>query len=184
MGSEISKSSLTNDIIDDYVELTYLTKVEIIQIYKKFRSINETEVDNDIQYRIRFSSVQEVFPELKHNPFSDRLCSVFSSKKDNHFSFEDLLDLYSVFSKTCPDKVKAAWAFQVYDFNEDMQICKEDISEAITRLAKHRDRRKVLDDDEIDHISNVTVFLRMRVKQTKFNKSRPQNDIFPQKIFC
>lgn len=41
------------------------------------------------------------------------------------------------------------------DFNEDMQICKEDISEAITRLAKHRDRRKVLDDDEKDHISNV-----------------------------
>lgn len=51
---------------------------------------------------------------FQFNPLKDRIFKVFSSHKDGKFSFEDMLDLCSVMSNKCPDKVKAAWAFRIY----------------------------------------------------------------------
>lgn len=59
-------------------------------------------------YRLKY------FTCSQNNPFQDRLFSVFSSKNDNCFSFEDLLDMFSAMSVECPSEVKAAWAFRVY----------------------------------------------------------------------
>lgn len=39
---------------------------------------------------------------------------MFSSENDDRFSFEDMLDLFSVLSEKCPLAVKASWAFQIY----------------------------------------------------------------------
>ena len=33
------------------------------------------------------------------NPFKDRICKVFSSSKDGELTFEDFLDMMSVFSE-------------------------------------------------------------------------------------
>lgn len=51
---------------------------------------------------------------FQHNPFKDRLCKVFSTGMDGCFSFEDLLDLFSVMSHACPNNVKANWAFHIF----------------------------------------------------------------------
>lgn len=56
----------------------------------------------------------EILPELNHNPFKDRISYVFSSQKDDCFSFEDILDLASAFSENCPIEVRAKWAFLIY----------------------------------------------------------------------
>lgn len=56
----------------------------------------------------------EIFPELNHNPFKDRISYVFSSQKDDRFSFEDILDLASAFSENCPVEVRGKWAFLMY----------------------------------------------------------------------
>ena len=71
-------------------------------------------MQNDIQHRFHVAEVMELFPQLKYNPFRDRLFRVFSSQKDEHFSFEDFLDLCSAMHENCPLDVKALWAFKVY----------------------------------------------------------------------
>lgn len=90
-------------------------------------------------------------PTFQYNPYRDRLIKVFSSYNDEHFSFEDFLDLVSVMSENCPLNVKAAWAFRVFDFNEDNQITKSDIFDMLDRLTKFTH----LENEAKDHITDV-----------------------------
>lgn len=93
------------------------------------------------------------------NPFRDRICKVFSSSKDGNLTFEDFLDMMSVFSENAPKSVKVEYAFRIYgkfkvhvydnfilaeififhggdfkDFNEDDYICENDLKKVIQRL--------------------------------------------------
>ncbi|XP_058834072.1 calcium and integrin-binding family member 2-like [Topomyia yanbarensis] len=72
-----------------------------------------------------------------YNPFHDRLFDVFSSQHDTRCSFEDILDMFSVMSHSCPQQIKAAWAFRVFDCDNDNMITREDISAICDRLTKY-----------------------------------------------
>ena len=48
------------------------------------------------------------------NPFKDRICKVFSSSGDGDITFEDFLDMMSVFSENAPKNVKVHYAFRIY----------------------------------------------------------------------
>lgn len=48
------------------------------------------------------------------NPFGDRMCKVFSSSRDGDCTFEDFLDMMSVFSEAAPKSVKAEHAFRIF----------------------------------------------------------------------
>ncbi len=77
--------------------------------------MNEAAIDNDpIGERVPIEFLIENMPELKTNPFSPRLCQVFSSADDNKMNFEDFLDMTSVLSDGAPIQVKADWAFRVF----------------------------------------------------------------------
>lgn len=54
------------------------------------------------------------YPELRVNPFGDRICKVFSSSQDGDCTFEDFLDMMSVFSDAAPKSVKAEHAFRIF----------------------------------------------------------------------
>lgn len=54
------------------------------------------------------------YPELSVNPFRDRICKIFSSSQDGDCTFEDFLDMMSVFSENAPHSVKAEHAFRIY----------------------------------------------------------------------
>lgn len=54
------------------------------------------------------------YPELKVNPFADRICKAFSSSQDGDCTFEDFLDMMSVFSEGAPKSVKAEHAFRIF----------------------------------------------------------------------
>lgn len=54
------------------------------------------------------------YPELRVNPFGDQICKVFSSSNDGDCSFEDFLDMMSVFSDAAPRSVKAEHAFRIF----------------------------------------------------------------------
>ena len=49
-------------------------------------------------------------------------------------NFEDFLDMFSVLSEHTPWELKAAYAFRIYDFNNDNIICTEDIKLTLTTL--------------------------------------------------
>uniref|UniRef100_A0A1I8JSQ1 Uncharacterized protein n=1 Tax=Anopheles albimanus TaxID=7167 RepID=A0A1I8JSQ1_ANOAL len=150
-------SPITEQQLEEYAELTYLSKPEIIFILQRLLNLDETKHFSTIK-RYPEQAVVELFPQLKvrhlrclalrcrktiprfapsqHNPFRDRLLYVFSSERDDNFSFEDLLDLFSVLSDKCPLQVKATWAFRLYDFDNDNLITKEDIMMLCDRLTK------------------------------------------------
>ena len=84
--------------------------------YSRFREL-DSEMDKDRAYlrtRIQNEEVIKHFPELKANPFADRICHVFSSNKDGSMSFEDFVDMVSALGPNTPPKVKAEWAFQIF----------------------------------------------------------------------
>lgn len=59
---------------------------------------------------------------------------VFSSSNDNALSFEDFLDMISVFSDEAPRSVKVEYAFRIYDFDEDDMISEYDLEQIVNRL--------------------------------------------------
>ncbi|XP_055609558.1 calcium and integrin-binding protein 1-like [Uranotaenia lowii] len=129
------KSILSSEQLNEYSELTFLSKWEIMLILDKFVNLAPGEdIQQDLQRRFPCQKVMEVFPQLKYNPFRDRLFEVFSSQRDTKYSFEDVLDLFSVMSDNCPHHVKATWAFRVFDFDNDNLITKEDVIMICDRL--------------------------------------------------
>ncbi|KAL1501024.1 hypothetical protein ABEB36_006429 [Hypothenemus hampei] len=135
-GSKSKIAALTEEILEEYVILTYLSKAEIIHICKVFGQMDREEILQDVNTRFSCEQVQEIFTQLKYNPFQDQIFKVFSSKGDGRMSFEDILDLCSAMSEKCPDSVKAAWAFRILDFDGDGYIGKGDLRVAMDRLTR------------------------------------------------
>lgn len=118
-----------------FTECTYFTDKEINKLYKKFQSLSFQKLNGrvgDGKTRITFGEVVAL-PDLRQCPFSFRLCQVFSTDAVG-INFEDFLDMMSVFSHRAPWNLKAAYAFRIFDFNEDSRICFGDIETAIRYL--------------------------------------------------
>ena len=74
-------------------------------------------------------------PELAENPLKDRIVHVFSSDKENDsMTFDDFLNMFSVFSEAAPNSVKYFYAFEIYDFHDRKFLLKKDVAELIKRL--------------------------------------------------
>ncbi|XP_058513778.1 calcium and integrin-binding family member 3 isoform X1 [Ochotona princeps] len=75
-------------------------------------------------------------PELKDNPFRQRIAQVFSEDGDGHMTFNNFLDMFSVMSEMAPRDLKVYYAFKIYDFNNDDYICAWDLEQTVTRLTR------------------------------------------------
>ena len=51
---------------------------------------------------------------LQENPFKERICKVFSEDGSGDMSFDDFLDMFSVFSESAPRDIKTTYAFKIY----------------------------------------------------------------------
>ncbi|KAI8773258.1 calcium and integrin-binding protein 1 [Biomphalaria glabrata] len=127
-----SQSVFTDEELDDYQTLTYLTKKEILLVYKRFKVLDPEAVEANKNARLPLDKIREL-PELKVNPFRDQICKVFSSSGEG-MTFEDFLDMMSVFSDGAPKTVKVEYAFRVYDFDGDDLISDSDIKQVIECL--------------------------------------------------
>lgn len=56
----------------------------------------------------------ENLPELLENPFKSRICEAFSRDGEGNLTFEDFLDMLSVFSEQAPRDIKVFYAFKIY----------------------------------------------------------------------
>ncbi|MGH0190005.1 UNVERIFIED_CONTAM: hypothetical protein FKN15_041490 [Acipenser sinensis] len=54
-------------------------------------------------------------PELKDNPFRQRIAEVFSEDGEGNMTLDDFLDMFSVLSEMAPRDLKAYYAFKIYD---------------------------------------------------------------------
>ncbi|OXB58723.1 hypothetical protein ASZ78_010609 [Callipepla squamata] len=76
-------------------------------------------------------------PELKDNPFRQRIAEVFSESGDGNMTLDDFLDMFSVLSEMAPRDLKAYYAFKIYDFNNDDYICKSDLEKTVNKLTRN-----------------------------------------------
>ncbi|XP_014784142.1 calcium and integrin-binding protein 1 [Octopus bimaculoides] len=130
----LTSSVLKQKDLDDYQQLTYFTEQEILEGFRIFKSLGKEEVKNyALKAKIPFARIQEL-PQLRMNPFRDRICSVFSSSDDEHMNFEDFLHMMSVFSDNAPKDLKAHYAFNIYDLDNDERISERDLFEVLDRL--------------------------------------------------
>ncbi|RDD43295.1 Calcium and integrin-binding protein 1 [Trichoplax sp. H2] len=130
------QSVFTEEELQDYKDLTYLSKKDIIRAHKRWVALAPEMLENDIRATLSAETLLNDLPELRVNPFADRLCKVFSSSESNDGSlcFDDFIDMMSVFSERAPKALKIEYAFRVYDFNDDDLIDIADLTELVSRL--------------------------------------------------
>ncbi|XP_037068257.1 calcium and integrin-binding protein 1-like [Pollicipes pollicipes] len=166
MGST-SSSFLTNEEVDMYAELTYLKKREVIRASSLFRHMDPTSVDTDRRIRLPSQLIRERVPELQCNPFGERILEMFSSEGDDCLSFEDFLDMLSVFSRSAPDELKSSYAFRLYDFDGDSVLDRSDLSYVLDRLTRTQTSSmassekaavidKILEESDIDRNGTIS----------------------------
>ncbi|XP_040566050.1 calcium and integrin-binding family member 2 [Lepeophtheirus salmonis] len=141
-------SVFSEEQLDNYVDATFLTKTEVLRVFKRFQDIsgqkdNKELTFEDLQHiRIKYSELSRC-PELKENPFRKRICKVFSADYPNDdvenkgLDFNEFLMLYSVFSDNAPREIKVHYAFQIYDFDGDNYINASDIELAAKLLTQN-----------------------------------------------
>lgn len=79
----------------------------------KFKALAPEKVGHNRNAKLPMNKVLQ-YPELRVNPFGDRICKVFSTSQDGDCTFEDFLDMMSVFSDSTPKSVKAEHAFRIF----------------------------------------------------------------------
>lgn len=137
MGASSSQCIFTEEELQDYLDLTFLSKGEIFQVYSRFRSLAPSLIDLDKNTPLSPEKITAL-PELQVNPFKDRICHVFSSQRDGNITFEDFLDMMSVFSESAPTSTKIEYAFRIYDFDQDDMLGANDVCTVVRRLTGDR----------------------------------------------
>lgn len=85
----------------------------IFSAHQKFKALAPEKVGHNRNAKLPMAKIL-LYPELRVNPFGDRICRVFSSSHDGDCTFEDFLDMMSVFSDAAPKAVKAEHAFRIF----------------------------------------------------------------------
>ncbi|XP_044300801.1 calcium and integrin-binding protein 1 [Varanus komodoensis] len=117
-------------------ELTFLSKPEILLAHRRFSELLPKERrERAFEERVPKSQVL-LLPELRANPFRDRICQVFSTADNGEgsLSFEDFLDLLSAFSDSATLEVKSHYAFRIFDFDDDGTLDKKDLENLVNCL--------------------------------------------------
>ncbi|CAH1103571.1 unnamed protein product [Psylliodes chrysocephalus] len=158
--------TFTDQQLENYQDCTFFTRKEILRVFKRFREVRpdivpkQMKKNEAISVRIPLEDSIEKIPELHENPFKTRICEVFSRDGKGNLSFEDFLDLLSVFSEQAPRDIKVFYAFRIYDFDSDQHIGPEDIDQALLLLTRNteeltpEDRQqiaeKVIEEADVD----------------------------------
>jgi len=172
MGANCCKDPLegtpfTKDDLQEYEACTNLTKNEVLDIWKIFDNVNKDEnaaareLDaNKEDARMKRLNKEEVrsVEQLANNPFTPRLVDIFSERGDECLTFDEFLDLFSVFSSRAPKEEKIKVAFRMYDFDDNGFIDPVDLEmviETMLKLADDDDRERLSEEERICIIQKV-----------------------------
>ncbi|XP_015147618.1 calcium and integrin-binding protein 1 isoform X1 [Gallus gallus] len=172
-----SSSLLPQEALGEYQELTFLNKQEILLAYKRFSELLPREQrENACSVRVPKSQILTL-PELRPspsrqaNPFQHRICHVFSTSEDgdDSMSFEDFLDMLSVFSDAATSDIKSRYAFRIFDFDDDGVLDGKDLEKLVNCLTGQGEEarlssiemeqliRNVLEESDIDKDGTINL---------------------------
>uniref|UniRef100_A0A914H888 EF-hand domain-containing protein n=1 Tax=Globodera rostochiensis TaxID=31243 RepID=A0A914H888_GLORO len=127
--------------LDEYQDCTFFTRKDILRLYKRYHQLDPTLVPTSMHggqaqtVKLSLELISQM-PELRENPFRERICQVFSDDRQGNLSFDDFLDMFSVFSEMAPLQLKLKYAFQIYDFDEDGFLGRDDLRAMIVAITK------------------------------------------------
>ncbi|XP_046751600.1 calcium and integrin-binding family member 3 [Diprion similis] len=168
MGNKVA--TFTEEQLEDYQDCTFFTRKEILRIHKRFRDMGDPgtvprvmSAQDAANLRLPLSCVTRL-PELKENPFMERIAEVFTKCRDPGWSldegicFEEFLEMMSVFSEHASRDLKVFYAFKIYDFDEDGMLglgdlertCRQLVRGALSAEEVATICRKVLEESDID----------------------------------
>ncbi|KAL2652132.1 hypothetical protein R1flu_020260 [Riccia fluitans] len=113
--------TLYPDHLKRYVESTPFTEGEILNLHKRFHELSRDGLD-----RILHDELIQV-EQMRANPFASRICELFSEDGSGVLSFDNFVNMMSVFSFHTRPEVKMVWAFAMWDFDGDDIIGPGDI---------------------------------------------------------
>ncbi|XP_002730829.1 calcium and integrin-binding family member 2-like [Saccoglossus kowalevskii] len=134
------ESVFTQEQLDIYQDCTYFTRKEILRLFKRFHCLNPEVVPKDMKneedsFKVPYEDIVRM-PELQENPFKRRICEVFSECGDGSLSFDDFLDMMSMFSESAPSDLKAYYAFLIYDFDNDKYLGPYDLEQTLKCICR------------------------------------------------
>ncbi|XP_012938224.1 calcium and integrin-binding family member 3 [Aplysia californica] len=152
MGNKVT--TFTEVQLEAYQDCTYFTRKDILRVFQRFRELAPDMIPYDMtsdegsRLKIPLDKLEEM-PELKENPFRRRICQVFSDDGTGDMAFEDFLDMFSVFSEAAPRDIKSAYAFKIYDYDNDNFLGKFDLEKTLKSLTQDS-----LTKDEVTFVVN------------------------------
>ncbi|XP_032926722.1 calcium and integrin-binding protein 1 [Catharus ustulatus] len=152
-----SASLIPRDLLAEYQELTFLTKQEILLAYKRFSELlPKEERENACSARVPKRQFLTL-PELRANPFQHQICQVFSTSetRDGSMSFEDFLDMLSVFSDSATSDIKSHYAFRIFDFDGDGILDRNDLEQLVNCLTGQGEESGLSNEEMDQLIQNI-----------------------------
>ncbi|XP_008584479.1 PREDICTED: calcium and integrin-binding family member 2 isoform X2 [Galeopterus variegatus] len=120
----------TEEQLDNYQDCTFFNKKDILKLHARFYELAPNLVPMDYRkspiVHVPMSLIIQM-PELRENPFKERIVEAFSEDGEGNLTFNDFVDMFSV----------------LY-FNTDNFICKKDLELTLARLTKSE-----LEEDEV-----------------------------------
>ncbi|KAK2576470.1 hypothetical protein KPH14_005801 [Odynerus spinipes] len=174
MGNFRSKHVLTEEMIEEYVELSYLNQHEIRHIFDQLNDLTPGILRTNLHHRFTKQEIDKILPQIRRSPFRDSIYRVFSSKRDDCLSFEDVLDLCSAFSANSPPDVRAAWAFMIFDFDDDDQLALDDLIEAVQRLTSRNENGQIKNGIDRERAEQVARMILSEMDFTENGSISPQ----------
>ncbi|XP_035272781.1 calcium and integrin-binding family member 2-like isoform X2 [Anguilla anguilla] len=121
------------------MDCTFFTRKEILRLHGRYHELAPHLVPMDYteepDVKLPLALIVNM-PELKENPFRNRIVEAFSEDGLGNLSFNDFVDMFSVLSEMAPRELKAIYAFKIYDFNTDNYLCKEDLEKTLNKLTR------------------------------------------------
>ncbi|XP_046571536.1 calcium and integrin-binding family member 3-like [Haliotis rubra] len=133
-------TTFTEDQLEAYQDCTFFTQKEILRVFKRFQMLDPDQIPFDMTgsetrtLKIPVETIESM-SELKENPFKRRICEVFSEDGSGSMSFDDFLDMFSIFSEAAPRDIKTVYAFRIYDFDGDNYLNREDLEKTLFCLS-------------------------------------------------
>ncbi|XP_035219700.1 calcium and integrin-binding family member 3-like isoform X1 [Stegodyphus dumicola] len=139
MGNKVV--TFTEEQLEDYQDCTFFTRKEILRVHKRYRELDPHKIPKEMTgdeahtVTVPLEKVEKM-PELRENPFRQRICKVFSHDGSGNMTFDDFLDMLSCFSEQAPRDVKVVYAFRIYDYDGDKFIGPDDLKQATIALTR------------------------------------------------
>ncbi|KAI2575399.1 CIB2 isoform 8, partial [Pan troglodytes] len=107
----------TEEQLDNYQDCTFFNKKDILKLHSRFYELAPNLVPMDYRkspiVHVPMSLIIQM-PELRENPFKERIVAAFSEDGEGNLTFNDFVDMFSVLCESAPRELKANYAFKIY----------------------------------------------------------------------